>query len=117
MNTSPWLRFYGEVPTHLSYPETTLYEALCATAARLPDTIAWDFFDTTSTYRQFVSDIDSCADALAAIGLNAGDRLLISMPTSPQGVTSTSAKPVSHSRSMRSMRLSPPSSRNYRSSG
>jgi long-chain acyl-CoA synthetase len=82
----PWLRFYGKVPRTLSYPEQTLYGALCATAERVPDAIAWDFFDTTCTYRQFVNDIDACADALAAIGLHAGDRLLISMPTSPQGI-------------------------------
>ncbi len=82
----PWLRFYGKVPASLPYPALTLYEAVCATAARVPDAIAWDFFDTTCTYRQFVKDIDTCADALAAVGLKAGDRLLISMPTSPQGV-------------------------------
>ena len=86
MTTSPWLRFYGKVPPTLPYPELTLYEALRATAARVPAAIAWDFFGTTSSYRQFVDDIDCCADALAAVGLKAGDRLLISMPTSPQGV-------------------------------
>ncbi len=85
-DSRPWLRFYGKVPHSLSYPDLTLYEAVCATAERVPDAIAWDFFDTVSTYRQFVSDIDTCADALAVIGLKAGDRLLISMPTSPQGV-------------------------------
>ncbi len=82
----PWLRFYGTVPHNISYPDLTLYEAVCATADRVPDAIAWDFFDTTRTYRQFVNDIDRCADALAAAGLTAGDRILISMPTSPQGV-------------------------------
>ena len=87
MNDSrPWLRFYGKAPHSLSYPEVTLYEVLQATAARVPEAIAWDFFDTTSTYRQFVEDIDTCADALAAVGLKAGDRILISMPTSPQAV-------------------------------
>ena len=86
-DSRPWLRFYGKVPPSLTYPPLTLYQVLRATAARVPDAIAWDFFDTTRTYRQFVDDIDTCADALAAVGLKAGDRLLISMPTSPQGVT------------------------------
>ena len=85
-DSRPWLRFYGNVPHSLNYPKLTLYEALCATASRVPEAIAWDFFDTTRTYRQFVNDIATCADALAAVGLKAGDRLLISMPTSPQGV-------------------------------
>ena len=86
IDNRPWLRFYGKVPHSLTYPQLTLYEALCATATRVPQAIAWDFFDTTSTYRQFVNDIATCTDALAAVGLKAGDRLLISMPTSPQGV-------------------------------
>jgi long-chain acyl-CoA synthetase len=82
----PWLRYYGHVPEKLSYPEVTLYEALAATAQRRPDAVAWDFLGTTSTYRQLLADIERCADALAALGLRRGERLLISMPTSPQGV-------------------------------
>ncbi|HMK66787.1 MAG TPA: AMP-binding protein, partial [Thermodesulfobacteriota bacterium] len=31
-------------------------------------------------------DIDICANALASLGLNKGDRITISMPTSPQGI-------------------------------
>ena len=82
----PWLRFYGAVPAQLDYPRVTLYEAVAATAQRTPDAVAWDFFGTTSTYRQLVQDIDRAAAALAALGLQAGDRLLISMPTTPAGV-------------------------------
>jgi long-chain acyl-CoA synthetase len=82
----PWLRFYGRVPPSLDYPPITLYQALERTAQRVPDAIAWDFLDTTSTYRRLLGDIDRCAAALAALGLRAGDRILISMPTSPQGV-------------------------------
>ncbi len=84
--TRPWLRFYGKLPHSLSYPEITLYDAVAATAARVPDDIAWDFLDTTSSYREFLASIERCADALAALGLRPGARILISMPTSPQGV-------------------------------
>jgi long-chain acyl-CoA synthetase len=84
--TRPWLRFYGRVPESLDYPEVTLYEAVAQTAARVPDAIAWDFLDTTSCYRDFLVAIDRCADALASLGLKSGDRMLISMPTSPQGI-------------------------------
>jgi len=84
--TCPWLRYYGNVPPSLSYPEVTLYQAVAATAARVPDALAWDFLDTTSTYRAFLASIDACANALAALGLATGERILISMPTSPQGV-------------------------------
>jgi long-chain acyl-CoA synthetase len=82
----PWLRFYGDVPATLNYPAVTLYQVVAASAARVPGAVAWDFFDTTQTYREFLGSIDACADALAAIGLKAGERILISMPTAPQGV-------------------------------
>jgi len=82
----PWLRFYGAVPATLDYPQCTLYEAIAATARRLPEATAWDFFGATSSYRRLIDDIDRCAALLAALGLRRGARLLISMPTSPQGV-------------------------------
>jgi long-chain acyl-CoA synthetase len=82
----PWLQFYGSVPARLDYPPVTLYEAIAETARRVPDAVAWDFLDTTSTFRQLLGDIDTCAAALASLGLRTGDRILISMPTSPQGV-------------------------------
>ncbi len=82
----PWLRFYGSVPHSIDYPEVTLYEALAATAKRLPAAVAWDFLGTRCTYRDFVAAVDRCATALANEGLRAGDRFLISMPTTPQGV-------------------------------
>ena len=82
----PWLRFYGRVPHSLDYPDATAYEAVAATARRVPDGVAWDFFGTTATYRELLDSIDRCAGALAALGLARGDRILISMPTSPAGV-------------------------------
>jgi long-chain acyl-CoA synthetase len=82
----PWLRFYGNVPTNIAYPDVTLYEALASTADRVPSAVAWDFFGTRSTYAQLLTDVDRCAAALAAEGLCPGDRFLVSMPTSPQAV-------------------------------
>ncbi len=82
----PWLRYYGSVPHSLAYPPVTLYEAVAATAKKTPDAVAWDFFGTTSTYGELLAAIDRCADALAALGMKQGERLLISMPTAPAGI-------------------------------
>jgi long-chain acyl-CoA synthetase len=82
----PWLRFYGTVPASIDYPRVTLYQAVAATAARTPDAIAWDFFGTRATYREFVAAIDRAAAALAGLGVKPGERILISMPTAPAGV-------------------------------
>ena len=36
----PWLRFYGDVPESIDYPEVTVYEALQRTVLRRPDAVA-----------------------------------------------------------------------------
>lgn len=82
----PWLKFYQHVPHTIDYPRVTMYEALKRTADQHPDSIAYDFLGYTSTYRKFLSEIDHCADALAALGLKKGESITISMPTSPQGI-------------------------------
>jgi long-chain acyl-CoA synthetase len=63
-----------------------MVDAVMATVRRTPDAIAYDFLGTTATYRELGEAIDRCADGLAALGLGTGDRLTISMPTSPQAV-------------------------------
>lgn len=82
----PWLRFYGDVPPSLSYPEVTLYEALASSARRTPEATAYDFLGVTASYAELIASVDHCAGALAALGLGPGERITISMPTSPQGV-------------------------------
>ncbi|HET7856372.1 MAG TPA: AMP-binding protein [Gaiellaceae bacterium] len=86
VDSKPWLRFYGDVPETLDYPEITLYEAVARSAAKRPDAVAIDFLDATLTYRELVEAIDRCAAALAALGVEAEERITISTPTCPQGV-------------------------------
>ena len=86
MPEKPWLRFYGAIPPTLDYPRVTMYEAVAATARRLPRAPAFDFFGRTRTYDELLRAIDQCAGALAAHGLREGDRITISTPTCPQGV-------------------------------
>ena len=61
----PWLRFYGDVPASLSYPEITLYEALAVSARRTPESIAYDFLGVTATYGDLLASVDRCANARA----------------------------------------------------
>jgi long-chain acyl-CoA synthetase len=86
VDSKPWLKFYGDVPETLEYPQITLYEAVAKSAARRPDAVAIDFLDTTLTYRELLEVIDRCAAALAALGVAAEERITISTPTCPQGV-------------------------------
>ncbi|MGD9210687.1 MAG: AMP-binding protein [Desulfobacteraceae bacterium] len=82
----PWLKHYGEIPATIEYPRISLYEALMRSAARHTDQEAWDFFGKTQTYDEFARSIHNCANGLAALGLEAGDRMTIAMPTCPQGL-------------------------------
>lgn len=84
--SKPWLKYYGDVPQTIDYPKISLYQALKRTSDRVSEATAWDFMGTTATYRQFLDMVDDFARALAAKGLGRGDRITISMPTSPQGI-------------------------------
>jgi hypothetical protein len=84
--TQPWLKFYGKVPHSIDYPRKTMYECVSDAAGEYPDKTAYDFMGKTATYRQLMEQIYRCADALAALGIRKGDRMTISMPTSPPGV-------------------------------
>ncbi len=83
---APWLRYYGNVPESIDYPQVTMYEAVAMTATKYPSDVAYDFMGYTSTYRRFLADIDRFANALAGLGLGRGDRITIAMPTTPQGI-------------------------------
>ncbi len=82
----PWLNFYGDVPHSIDYPKVSMYEAVRETALKNKKAVAYDFLGYISNYEDFIGEVDKFADALASIGLKKGDRVTISMPTSPQGI-------------------------------
>lgn len=81
-----WYTYYANVPQSIDYPKVTMYEAVLDTVGRVPGKIAWEFMGTECTYKQFAELISRCADGLAALGLQRGDTITISMPTTPQGI-------------------------------
>jgi long-chain acyl-CoA synthetase len=82
----PWLRHYGAVPASLEYPDTTLPAALAAMAGRIPASVALEYLGSRITYRELHQAVERCAGALVTLGVGPGDRLLISLPTCPQGI-------------------------------
>ncbi|RLE20114.1 MAG: hypothetical protein DRJ08_07425 [Acidobacteria bacterium] len=91
MTDRRWTKFYGDIPETLNYPRKSLYEVVMDTVERSPDAVSTDFFGAQMSYRQLGAYIDKTADMLAALGFHAGDRITISMPTSPQGVAAVYA--------------------------
>lgn len=84
--TKPWLKHYGKMPATIEYPRISLYEALMGSVSRHAGRIAWDFFGKYQTYEEFSRSVQDCANGLAALGLEAGDRITIAMPACPQGI-------------------------------
>ena len=84
---APWLSSYGNVPAHLDYPDISLFDFVERGAKERPNSLAYDFMGTTATYKQFCEKILTCAKALRALGIKAGDRVTICMPNTPQALT------------------------------
>ncbi len=82
----PWLKFYEDVPETIDYPRISMFESLMRSVSEYPYSIAYDFMGYTCTYGKFAKEIERFAAALAAVGLKKGDRITISMPTTPQGI-------------------------------
>ncbi len=83
---TPWLSSMGEIPFHLDYPKGTMYDILEENALKYPTFIAYEFMGTKVTYKNLVKEINECARALKAIGVEPSEKVTICMPNSPQAV-------------------------------
>ena len=82
-----WHKVYSPpVPTSIEYEELTLGQNLERTAARHPDTVALIMMGKNITYRELNTLVDRFANALAAQGIQKGDRVALIMPNMPQMV-------------------------------
>jgi long-chain acyl-CoA synthetase len=94
----PWFRFYDpRTPRTLSYPDVMLDHLLDNAAREFPNRTAITFvlkyllggkitIGSRLTYQQLWARVQSCATALAALGVQKGDRVAIMLPNSPQFV-------------------------------
>ncbi len=74
------------VPRSLTLPETTLYYNLAVTATRYPSKTAIAFYGQELTYRELLDQVDQMAGYLIQLGVQPGDRVLLSMHNCPQFV-------------------------------
>ncbi len=82
----PWLKYYGNTPATLEYPDVAMVDLIEKTAIRYPDVTAYDFMGKTATFRELVDGIHLCARSLWAMGIRPGDVVTVCMPNTPQGV-------------------------------
>lgn len=83
----PWVNFYDEgVPKTIDYPDKMLWEMIKESADRNPNILAYEYYGTTSTFKKFMKDIESCARSLKSIGVKEKDIVTICSPNMPQAI-------------------------------
>lgn len=83
---APWIKSLGGIPAHLDYYKGSMYDRVAEVSENFPDHIAYDFMGGKVKYKDFISKVDKCARALAAIGVKPGESVTICMPNAPQSV-------------------------------
>jgi long-chain acyl-CoA synthetase len=80
-----WLKQYDSwVTPKLDYPDGTLYEVFARSAEKWGNKVCSIFLDGELTYGELKDKVDSFAAALSAHGIKKEDRIVISLPSSPQ---------------------------------
>lgn len=83
---TPWLGSYGDLPFHLTYSDKSMSTTVLATAAREGDFTALAFMGRKISYSRMAIEIDRVARAFDALGVKAGQRVLVCLPNVPQAI-------------------------------
>ena len=88
-NRHPWLHYYEEegISSHIDYPDCSMVDMIMQSAEKWPDNTAYIYYGHKVTYKNFVRKIEKTARALKNYGVKEGDRVTISMPNTPEGIT------------------------------
>ncbi len=74
----------ARLPAKITPPATSLWMNLAISALRYPDKPALVYMGTVWTYRQLLAGAEKLASALAGLGVQAGDRVVLNMQNCPQ---------------------------------
>ena len=85
---APWLKYFGDIPEHLDYPQGSMYEAVRKSAEekKKMNSVAYEFKGKKTNYKTFFNKIDAIGKAYMSIGIEKGDCVTVCMPNTPQGV-------------------------------
>ena len=85
---APWLKYFGDIPEHLHYPQGSMYEAVRKSAEekKKMNSVAYEFKGKKTNYKTFFNKIDVLGKAYMSIGIEKGDCVTVCMPNTPQGV-------------------------------
>lgn len=83
---TPWEKYMGEVPMHLDYFQGSLSAKVEEIAEKYPDYIAYDFQGSSTTYKEFIKQVNACAKSFKSLGIKEGETITICMPNTPQAL-------------------------------
>ena len=88
-NINPFFRYENSsMPLGFEIPDYSMFGMLKVTAENQPDSLAYEYFGTKSTYRNLVKKIEDISGAYYALGVRKGDIVTIIMPNTPEAVIS-----------------------------
>ena len=85
-SSAPWLKYYGNVPHHLSYPQKTIYQMVKAAAERNPKLPAYEFMGKRRPSRSLCRRSTRRRRRFSPWASKKGDRVTICMPNCPQAL-------------------------------
>ena len=85
-STAPWLAYYGNTPTSIDYPHTTIYQQVAEAAKLYPKNIAYNFMGKKTDFATFMDRIDATAKGFVKMGIQKGDKVTICMANTPQAL-------------------------------
>ena len=74
----------ARLPAKITAPATSLWMNLAISAMRYPDKAALVFMGRVWTYRELMDSAEHLAGQLQAMGVHAGDRVVLDMQNCPQ---------------------------------
>lgn len=84
---APWSKYYAKDERTIEVPEGSIYNYFEKTVSNFPNELAYDYYGTTCTFKDFLKDIDKCARAFRSQGIREGDVVTVCMPNTPEGIT------------------------------
>ena len=78
--------YIDKMPGTIEYAKGGLYDVIYDSSCKWPHNIAIEYFDTQVTYKDLIKKINRVAAALKALGAEAGERITVCMPNTPEAI-------------------------------
>lgn len=82
----PWLDYYTDCKPNLEYTDLAMVDQIIESANKWPDNVAYIYYGSKVTYKEFIEKIKRTAKALKNYGVKEDDKVTICMPNTPEGI-------------------------------